>query len=159
MLDCKSQYRNQCIDNYLINGHALFPISQNKVPLIKQWNRLQPDLLQPIDLLHPAYGVILTATDCVIDFDPRRGQEQLTKLIKLLQLEIPINTFIVRTMGGGIHMYFKKSPTLKVPSSHLKQFNAIEIKTHGRFVVGAGSTINGKTYKVIRGSLNALLTL
>jgi hypothetical protein len=151
-------YRLNCIEQYLIAGYALFPVSQLKIPLIEEWPALKPNTLINPHSLGVAYGVVLTATDCVIDFDPRRGNQQLTQLIQLLKLDTPIKTFTVRTVSGGIHMYFKKPKNAKY-IQRSKEFDAIEVKSKGRFVVGAGSCIDGKVYRITKGKLENRILL
>ena len=151
------QYRLSCIDQYVQAGFALFP-TKNKIPLIKGWQLLQPSTSVSHDYLGIAYGVVLTATDVVIDFDPRRGENQLTDFIKALQLETPINTFIVRTASGGLHIYFKKPKDMRIPK-RLNMYNAIDLQSAGRYVIGAGSTVNNTTYRIVRQSPSQIAEL
>jgi predicted P-loop ATPase len=60
---------------------------------------------------------------------------------------MPIDTFTVRTGGGGYHIYFKKPPGVKL-KAFAPGFGAVEVKSKGKFVIGAGSAHEcGDQYK------------
>lgn len=88
------------------------------------------------------YGIVLDANHLVIDVDPRNFPEgrdvweefQTDFCVRLEK----ICTCIVRTGGGGLHLYFKKPPGLLIRND-LKEYPGIEFKSKGRQVVGPGS--------------------
>lgn len=129
------------------------------------------DPLITVSDLSTVYGIALRKTDLVMDVDPRRficsacqiKQEdhfgkgcgrpnfvnQLTELWKQLGLG-SAPTFIVRTGGGGCHVYMHKPEDLNV-YPRVPGFDAIELKTQGNYVVGAGSYHkNGTMYEIAR---------
>lgn len=80
--------------------------------------------------------------DCiVIDVDPRNGGD---KSLDQLEKDIDINLrdickSIVRTGGGGVHLYFKKDPLLQLGSKLPSKYPGVDIRKHGNFVVIPGS--------------------
>jgi len=156
------QYRQKCIERYTDAGFSLFPCTQNKTPLKFGWQQtVWEPALEP-ESLGLAYGVLLTATDLVLDIDPRRyidNENQLTKFAELLQFDNPPKTFIVSTANGGVHIYFKKPAEVLIKCRTVPGFDAIEPKSKGRYVIGAGSIINGKPYKVKQGDPCKLINL
>lgn len=144
--------------SYVAAGFALFGCSENKTPLKKGW-RDTPWNLRPI--LPKVFGVVIPQDMVVLDWDVRRDDienNQLQKLKRLLDLPTPIPTLIVRTLGGGLHLYFRKPEEIKVKHS-IEGFNAIDVQAHGRYVIGAGSVINGKQYRIVRGSIDHIYGL
>ena len=157
-----NQYRNTCILNYIAAGYSLFPCSKDKRPLMKGWQATHWDHTLNTNTLPAAYGILLTSNDLVLDYDPRRneqGQNQLQEFWELLQLPHNLQTYIVKTPGGGLHIYLAKPVTMPIKRMYAQQFKAIELKSAGRYVIGAGSVINGKVYKVIRGDPQQLASI
>jgi hypothetical protein len=147
------KYRTSCIAEYLEAGFTLFPCYQDKTPAKKGWNKLTFDPNFALGQ-YVAFGVVLGASDVVLDWDLRRDDiqaSQLKEFIKLLGYTTPLKTLIVKTAGGGRHIYLKKSPSQElVYGKFAANYPAIEIKKKGHFVIGAGSVINGVQYRVIR---------
>lgn len=152
LMDSKSS----CVEAYTGAGFTLFPCGAGptqKQPLRKEWKDTAHNDELTADQLPDIYGVGLANEDCVLDVDPKRfidGADQLKMLWKALNLESP-NTLVVKTPGGGWHLYYKMPAGEKV-RANMPGHNAIEIKTKGKYVIGAGSEINGAQYTVIRGS-------
>jgi hypothetical protein len=153
----KQSYTEKCIREYLESGFTLFPCSNKKIPLMKGWNKLTFDNSEKyITLLvgQESFGVLLAESDIVLDWDLRRDNihmEQLKEFIKLLGYSTPLKTLIVRTGGGGLHVYLKKSPKQElVYGKFLANYPAIEVKKIGNYVIGAGSVIGGVQYKILR---------
>ena len=145
------------INAYTRNKYCLFRCLQTgkgpKPP--KNWqNTLYDPLLLSKDL-GDTYGVCLQKDDLILDVDPRRyknGVNELDALWKTLKLKDSF-TFVVHTGGGGFHLYFKKPVALEL-ANRVPGFNAIEIKTAGQFVIGAGSLHKtGSIYEIARGDL------
>lgn len=170
-------YRSQMINAYTGAGLPLFACSSNfadatqgKKPAVAQWQEtvLNP-LLDPSEL--PAvYGVNLPADIVVLDVDPRRFADSMVNELSLLWQELELaspETAIVRTGGDGFHLYFRKPAHIKLansvpglPSSAPGQLSSIELKSAGRYVIGAGSLHHtGKQYTLIKGDFNALADL
>jgi Bifunctional DNA primase/polymerase, N-terminal len=157
MAQKKQRYAEQCIREYLDSGFTLFPCSNKKIPLIKGWNKLAFDNSESyITLLvgQESFGVLLAESDIVLDWDLRRDDiqaSQLKEFIKLLGYSTPLKTLIVKTAGGGLHVYLKKSPKQElVYGKFLANYPAIEVKKIGNYVIGAGSVIGGVQYKIVR---------
>lgn len=147
------KYRNSCIAEYREAGYFLFPCGQKKKPFYKYWNIINDN---DVCWIRPfvAFGVRLDATDVVLDYDPRRDDirmGQLKKFLKMLGYQIPIQTLIVSTASGGLHVYLKKSPERAIAAAfYVPDYPAIEVKKEGQYIIGAGSIINGIQYKIIR---------
>lgn len=139
------EYSDYCINEYIAAGFYLFPCDMEKRPLYKGWQDVPYEpLLTSQDLLvvGGCYGIALKSDDLVLDVDPRRykdGINQLQEFCKLLDLKDLGKTFTVRTARGGFHIYFKKPVDFPIRRMYMPQFNAIEIKSKGRYVIGAGS--------------------
>lgn len=129
-----------------------------RMPKTKGWPDIQHT--KAPNLPDPCYGVSLKDDDLVLDVDIRRyvdGVDQRKELWKLLGLDSlkELKTLVVRTGGGGLHIYFKKPPHVKVrPWLTKLGFGAIEVKTYGSLVIGAGSGHpSGTPYTIGSGSL------
>jgi hypothetical protein len=147
------ELRSSNVIAYTQAGYTLFACrstgAKAKAPVHDDWQHTpyNADLTEAD--LPDFYGVKLNDDDLVLDFDPRRGETQLKDLWEALGLEHPINTFIVKTMNGGYHVYFKKPVGWRVRAS-VPGYPAIEIKTKGKLVIGAGSA-SGR-YELVRGA-------
>jgi hypothetical protein len=165
------EYRKFWINEYLAAGFALFPCrgADNcadpkdwKKPLLPGWQATKYDLMLEPETLPAVFGVLLDATHMVLDYDLKRDTykgKQLKELLEQVNLPSPLQTFIVQSANGGRHLYFSKPPEVESHSFYLPGFPAIEIKTLGRYVIGAGSVIGDKLYKVARGNPSELMEL
>lgn len=90
----------------------------------------------------------------VIDIDNHNGVDGLGNLKEFMDtydIELP-KTNVVKTPSGGLHYYFKldeKYNDTQFIQNH-PQLQGVDFQTHGRYVVAPPSTIDGKSYKVIR---------
>jgi predicted P-loop ATPase len=96
------------------------------------------------------YGVALKAGDLVVDVDPRNfalGDDPLKRLQAVVG---PLGGFVVRTGGGGFHIYLRKPADILVRND-LKDYPGIEFKSLGRQVVGPGSIHpeTGNEYEIV----------
>lgn len=141
-------------------GFTLFalggtPENDYKDPAAGGWQNTVYDPALVASRLPDIYGVLLTADILVVDFDPKRGATALQDLWDYLGIPRPVDTYIVATGSGGLHMYFRKPPECQVVARLTKKgYDAVELKTLGKFVVGAGSLhwATGNHYTVYRGS-------
>lgn len=138
-------------------GLTTFPCSKNKKPIDPGW---QTDDYDAVDL-GKIYGVALSDTFFVLDVDPRRyvdGEMNFNDLMDKFGIAVPVNTFVVKT-GNGAHVYFKCPPGRKYKMYVPGTGKAIECKSLGRYVIGAGSIHpkTGEPYTVLRGSLDNLM--
>ena len=144
---------------HLEAGWTLIPL-RGKIPIHRDWTKTPPGTFKEAELMSPGvnYGVVLGAGDLVLDIDPRNfrpGDRPLARLITALGA--PLDSYTVRTGGGGLHVYFSKSADLLVCSA-LTDYPGIEIKSAGRQVVGPGSIHpdTGKRYCIVKGSPGAI---
>jgi hypothetical protein len=172
----RDAYRFRCIEQYIDAGYGVFPVVELATPqstkkrirpAMPGWKNAKTDLkyIEP-EALGLAFGVVLTDKDVVLDVDPGRfvnGVNQLTELWRVLELPKQFENLIVKTWSGGYHLYFRKPKHLRFKNGGLVynglEFPAIDIKTKGGFVVGAGSIIRGKQYRIARGGINNITEL
>lgn len=90
----------------------------------------------------------------VIDIDNHNGIDGLGNLKNFLEtydIELP-KTMVVKTPSNGYHYYFKldeKYNDTQFLQNH-PQLEGVDFQVHGRYVVEAGSQIDGKYYEVVR---------
>ena len=77
------------------------------------------------------------------------GTNVLAGLADHAGARLPIQTYTVRTASGGQHLYFAapEGPPLRNTAGRLGWL--IDTRAAGGYVVGAGSTINGRSYTPI----------
>lgn len=167
LLTCDDKFRNEkasCIREYVKAGFSLFRcgrrdpetgILDHRLPKFKGWKDTK--FTSKPDLPDRCFGVSLKPDDLVLDIDPRRysdtdQRKELWKLLNLPSLK-DLGAFTVKSGGGGFHIYLKKPVDLKVrPKLDKLGFGAIECKTYGFYVVGAGSWHpSGTPYKFFSG--------
>lgn len=137
--------------SYAAQGWAVFPLSSNsKVPLpgshgfkeatrdpdqIRAWWRDNPDRNIGI-----ATG--LKSRLLVVDVDVKNGAKGRESLATLPDLP---PTLTAGTPSGGLHLYYR-SPDYPIRSRN-GFLPGIDIKAEGGYVVGPGSSIDGKNYE------------
>jgi len=143
---------------FIAAGYPLVPL-RGKIPAIKEWGKVALGAYGEAQLADRNYGVVLQASDLVIDVDPRNFRKDDPKALSRLCALIPgleaaiQSTFVVRTGGGGLHIYLAKPADLAVRQA-LPDFPGIEFKVLGRQLVGPGSIHpdTQKSYDIIRGA-------
>lgn len=101
------------------------------------------------------YGILTGKISgiAVIDIDTHNGvsgADNLKEFCEKYDIELP-DTKTVMTPSGGLHMYYKlpeKYNDVQFIQNH-KDLEGVDFQTHGRYVVGWGSTIDGLKYQVI----------
>lgn len=101
------------------------------------------------------YGILTGKLSgiAVIDIDTHNGvsgADNLKEFCEKYDIELP-DTKTVMTPSGGLHMYYKlpeKYNDVQFIQNH-KEVEGVDFQTHGRYVVGWGSTIDGLKYQVI----------
>lgn len=89
----------------------------------------------------------------VIDIDTHNGvsgADNLKEFCEKYDIELP-DTKTVMTPSGGLHLYYnlpEKYNDVQFIQNH-KELEGVDFQTHGRYVVGWGSTIDGLKYQVI----------
>ena len=90
----------------------------------------------------------------VIDIDTHNGVDGLGNLKEFLEMyDITLpKTMVVKTPSNGYHYYFKldeKYNETQFIQNH-SQLEGVDFQVHGRYVVAAGSQIDGNYYEVVR---------
>ena len=140
--------KSAAVFDYTAAGYVLFPLGKDddvKAPAHTGWQSTPYDPLLDTNSVPDMYGVALTEEDLILDVDPRRFKlddegkpiNQLVQLWRQLGLG-KIESFMVRTPGGGVHIYFKKPANLRT-IGRVPGYDAIEVKSKGSLVVAAGS--------------------
>lgn len=135
---------SQIIEGYRKAGFSLFPLgnwNNVKAPRDKNWQNRE---YQDSELTN-IFGVKGTPDTLFIDYDPRRDDNGATNG-QLIEFYNSIGlgkqeTFMVQSQSGGRHIYYRIQPL--ETGYHFPRkvagFPAIDIKSMGEYVVGAGS--------------------
>ncbi len=120
---------------------TFFPlVPGGKTPAIREWRKTLPGVYPATS----SYGIALTDSDLVLDFDPRNypeGRDMLQEfLAKFPQLD---KTRVVKTPRGGVHIYFRKPAGINVKKEQAA-WPGVDFLSAGHYVVGPGSmTVKG----------------
>lgn len=92
----------------------------------------------------------------VIDIDTHNGisgADNLKEFCEKYDIDLS-DTKTVMTPSGGLHMYYNLPEKYNDVQfiQNLKELKGVDFQTHGRYVVGWGSTIEGVKYAVIDNS-------
>lgn len=147
------------IAQYAQVGFTVFKLKEDRTPAKNGWQETPYDA-RPRDSEYPhGFGLLLEPQDVILDYDPRRDKDGTQLRSLWAKLDLPkADTFIVRTGRGGVHIYYYRSETDTAPlRSTVPEYPAIEIKSAGRYVVGAGSPHHkGKQYTIERGTVDGI---
>ena len=101
------------------------------------------------------YGILTGKISgiAVIDIDTHNGVDgakNLDNFCEAYGIELP-DTKTVITPSGGMHLYFKLHESYNDTQfiQNHKELEGVDFQTHGRYVVGWGSQIDGVKYQVI----------
>lgn len=130
-------------------GFSVFPLVPNaKTPAIKNWRNLATT--DPVQIgawwsQWPDANIGISTTPyLVVDIDPRNGGDVTAQALALVE-DFP-KTRCATTAGGGSHMIYRLPDHVIVRGGAGKLGKGIDIKSWGGLIVGAGSTIDGKSY-------------
>lgn len=146
------------VESYANSGYTLTALN-GKIPKNRSWVKTEYNPFLTSKDFTDNYGVVLRADDLIVDVDPRRfpdGTNVLNQLAKDLGIDFN-NTFIVKTGGNGLHIYYKKPKDIAVRNA-LPEYPGIEFKSYGQQVVGAGSVHpdTGKKYSVLKNAFKPI---
>jgi hypothetical protein len=104
------------------------------------------------------YGILTGKLSgiAVIDIDTHNGisgADNLKEFCEKYDVELS-DTKTVMTPSGGLHLYYnlpEKYNETQLIQNH-KELEGVDFQTHGRYIVGWGSTIEGVKYEVIDNS-------
>jgi hypothetical protein len=104
----------------------------------------------PIDLAHSNLAVSTGQGIVVLDFDvkPDKGIDARPILAAWDSMGLP-RTLRTETPSGGIHVYLKTPPDMIVANRVGFPHPGVDIRGHHGYVVGPGSTLAGKPYRII----------
>jgi hypothetical protein len=130
---------------YAGEGYAVFPTNGKKpLPGLKWVEESKVDTAPTaLNYPHGQFGVKLKADDLIIDLDPRNMEgrkvwQELKEKVPVLQ-RIEKTATVVKTGGGGLHIYLRKPVDFMIKKS-LPEYPGIEFLTKGAYIIGAGST-------------------
>jgi len=143
-------------------GFHVFPLRPNsKLPLIsdfvnratKEHEQIRSWWIDPVLGVEQPYniGICTTSYNCsqglvVVDVDNKNDKSGSDELLKLeLEGKYFGQTLTQETPTGGMHLIFKAAKAVKQGSDVLAR--GLDIRSHGGYIVGSGSEINGKQYK------------
>jgi hypothetical protein len=135
-------------------GFSIFPLVTNdKRPLIENWRNLATNDKSQVRkwwTANPDANIgISTENLLVIDIDPRNGGDDTFKFLMTsgqLTGEEFTPTLAAGTWSGGTHIFYWLPEHTSVKSGANRLGPGVDIKSSGGYVVGAGSTIDGKPY-------------
>lgn len=136
------------------DGSELPKEQQYKKPRASNWQHTpdwsddQLELMEAMGHFETGYGVLVSGY-LVIDIDPRNGGfESYKSMAHDYEAD---SGFVVRTGGGGLHIYFKAPEGVSLVAK-LNAYPGIDFKSSG-YVVGSGSLhASGSTYETKKGS-------
>ena len=99
------------------------------------------------DTKYNNYGVICgeVSNIIVVDIDLDKMTKDNIFLVTFPDY-LNINTYIVQSRSGGYHLYFKYDKDLYNVASNI----FVDIRSDGGYIVGEGSIIDGKQYKIYK---------
>lgn len=141
-------------------GMAVFPLrTRSKVPAlgpgwprratrdpgqIRSWWRGVPYNIGAVT----GGGVVVVDLDAPKARGERHGRDAFADLARDLRQEVPWHTRTVATPGGGLHLYLRVPPEVELRNSAGVLAPHVDIRADGGYVVGAGSVIGERAYRI-----------
>jgi hypothetical protein len=123
-------------------------IDEAKKPAIKNWPNLATTDARQIEewwQSAPDNNIgIYTGTLLAVDIDPRHGGHKSLEILELSE-EFP-STAHASTQGGGVHIIYRLPEHTYVNNSVGRIAPGIDVRSYGGYIVGAGSTMEGRSY-------------
>lgn len=135
-------------------GFKVFPITPGAKapPLIKDWPKLATTDARTIDQWWQANPDANIGIHCdglvVIDVDPKNGGDDSFNLLEITH-GIP-DTRVTRTPSGGRHFFYRHEASVSNGVNVLGR--GLDIRSHGGYVVAAGSETPAGSYSAANGS-------
>jgi len=141
----------QAAKEYVNNGYVVFPLVPNKKkPLIVKWQTKasnDPRQIEQWWLDNPDANIGVKSGELVVlDVDVKDGQKQGPLNLDIAGIEIPTDAPMVRTPSKGQHYYFKTTPDNVIRNSQDFPVDDCDIRGSGGYIVGIGSTVDGREY-------------
>lgn len=140
-------------------GFRVFPVRpEEKKPAVDGWQMQatdDPDVIKRWWTQNPRYNIGIPADGLlVVDLDvkhngPQHWKDMLDLLAYADETAPPTRTSL--TQSGGLHLIYRLPEGVRVKNSASALGPGIDVKTDGGYIVGPGSTINGKQYKWVEG--------
>lgn len=93
-------------------------------------------------------GVATGNGTIVVDADTKKGKPGMASLDMLDVMGLP-PSYRVETPSGGMHVYLKVEEQHRNRVDSISDYPGIDIRSDGGYVVGPGSTVDGKAYAVV----------
>lgn len=156
-------------------GWPVFPLRPgDKRPAVRDWERRATTDAERVRRCweHAAYNIGVAAGPAglvIIDLDTAKseaaphewridgvqcGEDALAVLAERSGHSFAglMYTYAVRTASGGLHLYYAAPSDIELRNSAGKLGWLIDSRAAGGYVVGAGSTVTGRTYELINDS-------
>ncbi len=133
-------------------GFRIFPVRQNsKAAAVKDWPNEATTDLQQVESwwrTDPDYNIGIATGDgtIVLDVDTKNGKQGLESLALLDMLGLP-DSYRVRTPSGGLHVYLTAAQAQRNRANTIADYPGLDLRGDRGYVLGAGSTIDGKAYE------------
>ncbi len=144
----------EMVKRYHKAGYALTPLKE-KAPFLRGWQntKWQPEINHSLFDACSSVGFVLPEDVLVIDVDNHNntfGDESLKKMTEHYGINFEkLSGFVVKTAGGGRHIYLRLPKGIFQISERLSGFPGIEFKPAGRQVVIPSSILpDGREYKL-----------
>src|ERR1700744_367421 len=117
-------------------GMRVFPVRPGpaKEPMVKDWPKtatLDPDTIKAIWTKFPHANIgALWDDHIVIDVDVKKGKQGLASL---MDLDVDLDTFTVRTPSGGLHVYYR-GPNVRNSVEQLGP--GLDVRSYHGYVLG-----------------------
>jgi hypothetical protein len=128
--------------------------ANEKIPVVSGWGcGASPEHIDDLDKVARRtkgnYGVLCgpRSNIIVIDYDTDKVPNCPVTLETLK--EVHGNTMIVQTPKGGFHVYHVYESRFDTWVGRCKIDGFVDIRTHGNYVVGPGSKVDGREYRIV----------